>query len=164
VSGILTLRFDPVSQAHFENMRQRHFPPERNLVPAHLTLFHVLPTSEEICSTLRATASTTQVFRIDVAGLRSLGRGVAYSLAGPELYSLHRLLSFSFAALLHPQDKQRFRPHVVIQNKSTEAQAGELLSALQASFQAVTVQAQGLDLWHYRDGPWELAMQFDFIV
>ena len=164
VSGILTIRFDPVSQAHFESMRQRHFPPERNLVPAHLTLFHVLPVSEEICSTLTAIASTTQVFPIDVTGLRSLGRGVAYSLAGPELHSVHRLLSFSFAALLHPQDKQKFRPHVVIQNKSTEAQAGDLLSALQASFQAFTVQAQGLDLWHYRDGPWELATQFDFIV
>jgi 2'-5' RNA ligase len=162
VSGILTIRFDPVSQAHFENMRQRYFPPERNLVPAHLTLFHVLPTTAEICSTLTAIASTTQVFPIAVTGLRSLGRGVAYNLAGRELHSIHKLLSFSFAALLSPQDKQKFRPHVVIQNKSTEGQASELLSLLLASFQTFTVQAQGIDLWHYRNGPWELARQFDF--
>jgi 2'-5' RNA ligase len=163
VSGILTIRFDPKSQAHFEEMRQRYFPPERNLVPAHLTLFHVLPTTEEVCSTLARTASVTTAFAIAVTGLRSLGRGVAYTLAGPELHSVHRLLSFSFAVLLSAQDKQKFQPHVVIQNKSTGEQASELLTLLQASFQAFTVEARGLDLWHYRDGPWELARQFDFI-
>jgi 2'-5' RNA ligase len=163
MSGILTIRFDPVSQEHFEGMRQRYFPPERNLVPAHLTLFHVLPTTEEICSTLTRTASANKVFPIAVTGLRSLGRGVAYTLAGSELQSVHRLLSFLFAALLSPQDKQKFRPHVVIQNKTTDAQARELLTLLEASFQTFTVEARGLDLWHYRDGPWELARQFDFI-
>jgi 2'-5' RNA ligase len=162
VSGILTIRFDPEAQEHFEGMRQRYFPPERNRVPAHLTLFHVLPTTEEICSTLAMTASATKVFPIAVTGLRSLGRGVAYTMAGPEVHSVHRLLSFLFAALLSPQDKQKFRPHVVVQNKSTEAQAKELLALLQASFDAFTVEAHGLDLWHYRDGPWELTRQFDF--
>jgi hypothetical protein len=162
LSGILTLRFDPSSQAHFEDMRQRYFPPERNLVPAHLTLFHVLPTTEEICSTLARTASMTNVFTIAVNGLHFLGRGVAYTLAGPEVHSVHRLLSFSFAALLSPQDKQKFRPHVVIQNKSTEGQATELLARLQTGFQSFTVEARGLDLWHYRDGPWELARHFAF--
>ena len=163
MSGNPTIRFDPVSQEHFDGMRQRHYPPERNLVPAHLKLFHVLPTTEEVCSTLARAASTTNAFPIAVTGLRSLGRGVAYTLAGPEVHSVHRVLSFSFAALLSPQDKQPFRPHVVIQNKSTEAQARELLALLQASFQPFTVEARGLALWHYGDGPWELARQFDFV-
>ena len=67
VSGILTIRFDPMSQEHFEGMRQRYYPPERNLVPAHLTLFHVLPTTEEVCSKLAKAASTTTVFPIAVS-------------------------------------------------------------------------------------------------
>jgi 2'-5' RNA ligase len=162
LSGILTLRFDPLSQQHFDAMRQRYFPPERNLVPAHLTLFHVLPTTEEICSTLAMIARATRVFPVAVTGLRSLGRGVTYTLAGAEVYSLHRLLSFSFAGLLSAQDQQKFRPHVVIQNKSTEEQARVLLAELQAGFESFTVEAHGLDLWHYRDGPWEMARQFDF--
>ena len=143
-------------------MRQRYFPPERNLVPAHLTVFHVLPVTEDICATLARTASATKVFPLTVIGLRSLGRGVAYKLAGPGINSLYRVLAFSFAALLTAQDKKKFLPHVVIQNKSSAEEASALLAQLQAGFQSFTVEAQGLDLWHYRDGPWELARQFAF--
>ena len=158
---ILTLRFDPVAQRYFESMRQRYFPPERNLVPAHLTLFHTLPATEEIDSALASTAATTPVFSLAVTGLRSLGRGVAYTLAAPELSLLHRELSRSFAAHLTLQDQQKFQPHVVIQNKSTGEQARALLALLQAGFTAFTVKAEGFDLWHYRNGPWQLARQFD---
>lgn len=143
-------------------MRLRYFPPERNLVPAHLTLFHVLPVTEEICCTLARTAGATKVFPLAVTGLRSLGRGVAYTLASQEVQALHQLLSLSFMALLYAQDKQRFAPHVVIQNKSTAEEAKALLVLLQTHFQTFTVEARGLDLWHYRDGPWEPARQFDF--
>ena len=163
VSAILTIRFDATSQQHFEDMRQRHFPPERNLVPAHLTLFHVLPISDEICTTLARTAAATRVFSLAVTGLRSLGRGVAYTLDGQELTSLHRILAFSFATLLSPQDQQKFRPHVVIQNKSTTEDSKALLALLQSGFQSFRVEAHGLDLWHYRNGPWELARAFDFV-
>jgi hypothetical protein len=162
VSGILTIRFDTVSQQHFEAMRQRYFPPERNLVPAHLTLFHTLPVNDEICSTLSSTAATTKVLPLAVTGLRFLGRGVAYNLAAPEIDSLHRLLSRSFAEHLSRQDQQKFQPHVVVQNKSTGEQARTLLALLQASFEMFVVEAQGFDLWHYRNGPWELAWHFPF--
>src|SRR3954447_20532670 len=40
---ILTLGLDPETQAWLESMRRAHFPPARNLVPAHVTLFHALP-------------------------------------------------------------------------------------------------------------------------
>ena len=40
---ILTLRLDPESQARFDALRRAHFPPERNLLGAHVTLFHALP-------------------------------------------------------------------------------------------------------------------------
>ena len=163
MSGILTLRFDHASQQFFESMRQRYFPPERNLVPAHLTLFHTLPMTEETCSTLTSTAEATKVFPVAVTGLRSLGRGVAYNLAAPQLLLLHKSLAQSFAAYLSPQDQQKFQPHVVVQNKSTGEQARALLAMLQAQFQSFTVEAHGFDLWHYRDGPWELARQWDFI-
>ena len=160
---ILTLRFDPMSQKHFEGMRQRYFPAARNLVPAHLTLFHALPALDEISSTLASTASRIQVFSLAVTGLRSLGRGVAYSLAAPEVDSLHRELSNSFAPYVTPQDQQKFKPHVVIQNKSTGEQAKALLALLQAGFQTFQVKAEGMDLWEYQNGPWELALHFDFL-
>jgi 2'-5' RNA ligase len=163
VSGILTLRFDAIAQQHFEDMRQRYFPPERNLVPAHLTLFHALPVTEETLSTLQSAAAATTVFALTVTGLRFLGRGVAYKLAAPQLLLLHQLLARSFAGCLSLQDQQKFQPHVVIQNKSTGEEAKALMAMLQAQFQSFTVEALGFDLWHYRDGPWELAEQFHFI-
>ena len=42
---IVTARFGRVDQAWFDALRQRHFPPERNHLAAHLTMFHHLPPS-----------------------------------------------------------------------------------------------------------------------
>lgn len=159
---ILTLGFDPASQEHFDTLRQRHFPPERNLVPAHLTLFHALPESQDVLSTLDSVAAATRPFSLTVSGLRSLGRGVAYTLQAPEIQALHRALSASFTGYLTAQDRQPLRPHVVLQNKTTAEQAKALLALLNAGFATFAVQARGLDLWHYRGGPWEAARRFDF--
>jgi hypothetical protein len=49
---ILTLQLDPTAQAHFEALRQQHFPPALNHIPAHLTLFHQLPDSDETLALL----------------------------------------------------------------------------------------------------------------
>jgi hypothetical protein len=40
---ILTLALDGEAFAFFDGLRRAHFPPERNVVPAHVTLFHALP-------------------------------------------------------------------------------------------------------------------------
>ena len=55
---ILTLGFDAASFTHLDAMRRRHFPAERNFIPAHLTLFHHLPGEREqdIAATLRSVA------------------------------------------------------------------------------------------------------------
>src|SRR3712207_5253794 len=92
---ILTLRFDERSFAFLQAQRQRFFPPERNLIPAHLTLFHKLP-GEHLAIIRRdveALTSAQQPFRLDVTGLRSLGRGTAYTLASPDLEFLRRELA-----------------------------------------------------------------------
>ena len=40
---VLTLLLDADTQAWLDSLRRAHFPPERNLVPAHVTLFHACP-------------------------------------------------------------------------------------------------------------------------
>ena len=72
---VLTLRLDESSQAFFEKMRQAHFPPERNQIPAHLTLFHQLPETRDVLASIETVADDQPVFSLDVTGLRSLGRG-----------------------------------------------------------------------------------------
>ncbi len=162
MTDILTLHLDARSQALFEQMRQHHFPPERNLIPAHLTLFHTLPRTPEIAATLARIAPETPRFSMTVNGLRSLGRGVAYTLVSAEAKALHQRLAEAFDEHLTPQDRQKFQPHVVIQNKATGEAARALLALLQPAFQQFTVQAEALDLWHYENGPWRHARTFPF--
>ena len=40
---VLTLEMDGESFAALDALRRRYYTPERNLVPAHVTLFHRLP-------------------------------------------------------------------------------------------------------------------------
>ena len=162
MTNVLTLRLDPESQARFDLLRQKYFPPERNLIAAHVTLFHTLPNAPWVVGQLTEIAGGQPPFSIDVTGVRSLGKGVAYRLASTSLLHLHGDLARAFQPELTPQDTQRFQPHVVVQNKVTPAAARELLATLERQFAPWTVQACGLDLWHYLGGPWEHAQTFLF--
>jgi 2'-5' RNA ligase len=161
---ILTLAMDPQSFALFDGLRRRHFPPERNFIPAHLTLFHHLPGDREdaILRELEVLCGRQPPVALAVTGLRSLGRGVAYTLDAPDLEKLRGRLASMWRAWLTPQDRQGFRPHVTVQNKVTPAEAQDLLRALQATFAPFAVQGEGLHLWRYLGGPWRLARTFRF--
>ena len=164
MSLILTLRLDPASQCYFEELRQLHFPPARNLIPAHLTLFHNLPETEGVLATLEEIAHGQEQFELEAIGLLNLGRGVAFSLSSQSLQTLHERLCRIFRDHLIPQDRQRFRPHIVIQNKVTPAHARALLAEMQADYSSRTVQALGLDVWRYLNGPWEPVRTYLFRV
>lgn len=162
MSLILTLEIDSASQMHFNRLRELYFPPERNLIDAHITLFHNLPEIAEVVCELDEAATARSAFLVDVTGLRSLGKGVAYTLASPALQALHGSLAASFDAHLIPQDRQRFQPHIVVQNKVTPEAARALLGHLQTGFRSRRIKATGLSLWHYQGGPWEPARTFRF--
>jgi 2'-5' RNA ligase len=160
---IVTLRLDAESSQFFDSERQQHFPPERNVLAAHVTLFHKLPGEREpdVCRILGEAAARTAAFPVAVTGLRSLGRGVAYELASDRLAELRAALAKRFGTL-SPQDAQGFRPHVTVQNKVTPDQARALLARLRAAFWPRTAQAVGIDLWAYRGGPWAERGAFRF--
>ncbi len=162
MTNVLTLRLDDGAQAHFEALRQRYFPPERNQIPAHLTLFHTLPDTEVVRRALESAAQAQEPFSLAVTGVRSLGKGVAYKLASGACTALHARLAKSVAKDLTAQDRQRIQPHIVVQNKVTPAAARELLRELECAFAPMEVEAVGMDLWHYMGGPWELADTFLF--
>ena len=155
---IVTLLLDPAAQARFDDLRAAHFPPERNHLAAHVTLFHALPGAGEaqVRADLAELARRAP-FPVAVTGLRPLGRGVAYDLASVERAGLHRELALRWRDDLTPQDRQPLRPHVTVQNKATPEAARALLAALQADFAPYDVQAEGLALWRYLGGPWEAA-------
>ena len=157
---IVTLNVDPESQARFETLRRMHFPPERNVVPAHVTLFHALPAS--VGDLLEQNAAQQHSFVIKWTGVRFLGRGVAYSADAPELIALHRRLAALFDEHLNAQDRQSFRPHLVVQNKATAERARALQTELERQPLPETSWATGLNWWEYLGGSWRLLRAFEF--
>jgi 2'-5' RNA ligase len=150
---------DESSQEHFDRLREVHFPPERNYLSAHLTLFHKLPGGREaeISAELREICQNREPFTLAARGLRFLGRGVAYELSSPELLALRRELAMSWEPWLSAQDRQGFKPHITVQNKVSPEQARALQNELQATFTPFEIVGLGLSLWRYLGGPWEPA-------
>jgi hypothetical protein len=156
---ILNLGLDPASFARLDAERRALFPPEHNLIPAHLTLFHALPGAEQaaISDALASEAENAPPPVLRVTGLRFLGRGVAYAVESAALLALRARLAARFAPWLGAQDRQGWRPHVTVQNKVAPEAARATLRALEAGFEPWHARGEALLLWHYRGGPWEAA-------
>lgn len=154
---VVTALLGRADQAAFDAMRREHYPSDRNVLPAHLTLFHHLPPSAEEELRHRLTGATRGVRApaARAAGLMSLGRGVAVKIDSPGLVALRGELAEAFAGLLMPQDAGGWRPHVTIQNKVAPSMAKLLLGTLGKEFRAREVEIAGLAAWWYRGGPWE---------
>lgn len=159
---ILTLRLDEASFLFFDTLRQRHFPPERNFLKAHLTLFHHLPDTAATRTIVSDSAAGTHPMTLEITGLMKLGNGVAYRVACPMLQQFHRHLQQLFSEVLIPQDRQPLRPHITIQNKVAAAAAASLYQELAPSFVPFTTQGLGADLWAYEMGPWRWLQYFPF--
>ncbi len=161
---ILTLKFDERTFAVLDELRQQHFPPSRNVVPAHITLFHALPGEQEqpIQHTLHALCAATPVLPLLFPQVRSLGRGVAVVVDCPALLRLRQQLATTWSDWLGEQDRRAYRSHVTIQNKVTHVEAQRLHARLAATWTPFTGQGEGLVLWRYVGGPWEFVDEFAF--
>ena len=152
---IVTAELASPDQSWAESLRQRHFPPERNRVPAHISLFHHLPPSlePELRDRLKAIATGPKpLARIE--GVMSLGNGVAIVLTSRELLDLRDHLAAAFAHHLIPQDRHKPRLHITIQNKVTSQIAAQTLEDLRAIIEPRATHIAALACWHYRGGPW----------
>jgi 2'-5' RNA ligase superfamily len=151
--------------AELDALRRRHFPPERNLLRAHLTLFHHLPPSceRELLNLLQDLARDDHP-QAQLAGLINLGRGVAFRVDSPDLAIIRARIADRFANMLTPQDKGGWRAHVTVQNKVTPETARTLLAELTAQFRPRPILVSGLAAWYYRGGPWEPIAAFAFVT
>jgi 2'-5' RNA ligase superfamily len=161
---VLTLLLDPDTQAWLDALRRTHFPPERNLVPAHITLFHALPGAEfdSIQAALIEECRSAALSGVRIGPPRFLGRGVALEASAPAVAALRARLAARWREWLSPQDRQGWRPHATVQNKVGAERARALHAALAASLPVREGRAEGLLLWRYRGGPWEPAGSFIF--
>ena len=154
---MLTAQLPAPEQAWLDAWRAEFFPPERNHLAAHLTLFHALPGArqEAIAADLDAVAARTPPIPARADGLRFLGRGVAVALTAPALVSLRAELAASWAGHLTRQDEQPLRPHVTVCNKVTPERARAVERELAQRFAPRTFSLVGLALFAYAGGPWE---------
>jgi len=160
---VVTLLLDDEAQERFDRLREENFPPERNHVRAHVTLFHALPGQQiDAVRADLAAAADREAFDVAVTGLRFLGRGVAYTLESAELGAVRAGLAAAWAPWLTPQDRQRHAPHVTVQNKVDPAVARALHERLLGGFVPYRVRARGLGLWRYLGGPWEPVAELAF--
>lgn len=159
---LVTLELDGDSFARLDGLRRRYFPPERNLIPAHVSLFHHLPAQEQapVERQLAEAAARHPRMPLHFTGLRRLGGGMAVEVGAPELHLLHARLAEAFEPWLTRQDRQPFRPHVTVMNKAPPPEAARALAELQAAWQPWAGTGEALLLWRYLGGPWEPVQRF----
>lgn len=151
-------------QAWADHLRTTHFPPERNFLKAHVTLFHALPPMllEEVRSLMATLAGDTAPIDARIDAVMDLGGGTALRILSPHMLDLRAQIADHFHGMLSAQDQSKPRLHITVQNKVVRAQARALQDKLAASFVTRDFSFTGLALHHYRGGPWEAAGQWSF--
>jgi hypothetical protein len=160
---IVTAQFGKGDLAFLDALRRRHYPPERNRVPAHLTVFRSLPPSAqgEVRRRL-ARAAMTLAPDARISDVMDLDPGVALRISSPGLEKLRDELADEFHGLLTAQDLGRWTPHVTIQNKVDPRISRRLLEELRSTLEPRPVTIRGLELIRYVEGGWEPLAAFRF--
>ena len=159
----MTAELPEALQSRADQLRREHFPPERNHLAAHVTLFHALPPQyEDELRDLLASEARARPVPARLEGIMSLGGGTALKLSSLTMLDLRERIAERFHGLLTPQDQQVPRLHVTIQNKVTSTKAKALQAQLAAVIVPLDFTFAGLALHRYRGGPWELAKRWSF--
>ena len=163
-SFVLTLKLDQRAFVFFDELRRRHFPPGRNVVPAHLTLFRQLPGNHgrEIKALLSSFVAGQKPLALSVREVKAIGKGVAYFFDAAALNALRDGLAEEWQPWLSDQDRAPYWPHITVQNKVAPKVANALARQLAGEFQPFQVTGTGLNLWRYLGGPWQLERDFRF--
>jgi hypothetical protein len=160
---IVTAELGPEDFAWLDRLRRAHYPPERNQVAAHLTMFQALPPSAEVelrSRLKRMAAARAPAARIE--GLMDLGGGVAFRVTSPDLERIRNEVANDLHGLLSAQDGGGWRPHVTIQNKVAPKAARVVIQMLERDFRPGALAIRGLGIHRYLGGPWEEVAVFPF--
>ncbi|MEP3227447.1 MAG: 2'-5' RNA ligase family protein [Parasphingorhabdus sp.] len=147
-----------------DQRRRQYYPPDRNILPAHITLFHHLPPQAlaEIKQAVKDMTGMNHPPKTSLHRLIHLGNGVAYELHAPDLLAMRMELADKFHGLTVLQDQQTPRLHITIQNKVSPKDAKQLVTQLSAEFEPRPFEIKGLALHYYEDGPWQSIGEWPF--
>lgn len=161
---IVTAALPPDIQGWAEGLRRAHYPPERNHLHAHVTLFHAFAPSllNEPKDFLPRIAREFAPPEAQITGLMDLHTGTAIALQSEALLSLRALIAEHFHGSLTAQDLHEPRPHITIQNKVTKREARALQAVLAPTIEWRRFAFPALELHLYRGGPWDLVKAMPF--
>lgn len=165
---ILTAALPPDVAAWADGLRKAHFPPERNHLHAHVTMFHSFAPSllEELKSYLPRMASEFAPPEGRISGVMDLGSGTAIRLDAPQLLTMRGQIADHFHGCLTDQDLHEPRPHITIQNKVTKQAARKLQAELKPMLEPWMDRGAfvfpAMELHRYLGGPWEHVKSFSF--
>ncbi|MXO64882.1 2'-5' RNA ligase family protein [Altericroceibacterium endophyticum] len=145
-------------------LRREHFPPERNHLSAHVTLFHALPPSVEgeLRDCFADIVAQCPPPAAVLEGIMSLGQGTALRITSPDMEEIRAEIAERFHGLLTPQDQAVPRLHVTIQNKVSAKEAKALQQSLEPLISKQNFRFRAIGLHIYRDGPWEFVRDWPF--
>ena len=153
---IVTAEIGASDLAWLDRLRRVYYPPERNRLPAHLTMFHSIPPSAEgEVRRVLARLGTEPLPKASIQGFMDLGGGVAFRVVSADLDRIRRDMAEALHGLLSSQDSGGWRPHVTIRNKVPPKESRAVIDRLAADFRPCALAISGLGLHRYLGGPWE---------
>ncbi len=117
---LVTAELPPDILGWADGLRRTHYPPERNRLRAHVTLFHALPPSAEgeVRRLLADLAKGAAAGGADQRDLMDLGTGTALDVRSDGMVALYEELSRARSTgLITLQDDRKLRLHITVQNK-----------------------------------------------
>lgn len=138
-------------------LRTAHFPPERNHLAAHVTLFHSFAPSlrEELPRELARLAGEFAPPEAQIDGLMDLGGGTAISLRSEAMLAIREELAERFYSMLTAQDRGGKRLHITVQNKVERKLARALQAELAPLLTHRSFSFTGLGMHRYLGPHWE---------
>ncbi|MEO6717567.1 MAG: 2'-5' RNA ligase family protein [Novosphingobium sp.] len=140
-----------------DGLRRAHYPPGRNKLAAHVTLFHSFAPSlrEELLRVLKGLAGEYARPAAQIDSLMPLGTGTALAILSPGMLAIRERIAEHFHGALTAQDSHAPRLHITIQNKVTSQTAKALQRDLSATLEPRTFAFAGLGLHLYRETYWD---------
>lgn len=152
---IIEALIGPADFALLDRLRRTHYPPERNQLRAHLTLFHGLaPSAAAEAGRLLGRLAAEPPPAAMLAGPLSLGTGTALRIVSQPLELLRERIADHFHGALSSQDAAGWQPHVTIQNKVSATEASKLRRRLDEEYWPRPLAITGLALNRYDAGQW----------
>ena len=155
---IVTAELPPDLFKWADALRRTHFPPERNWLQAHVTLFHSFAPSlrRELPALLARIAAEYAPPSARIDGLMDLGQGTALAIVSPAMLAIREVIADHFHGALTAQDQHAPRLHITIQNKVPREAARALQAELVGLLESRRFKFTGLGLHLYCNPHWQL--------